>query len=194
MFDRIVGALTFRRGIYNEVEKEHSFTSKAWIFVAVVALLNQLGTQSGFAAQEGPITWLLVSLVNTSFVLLGFTFAVWITSWLGRTVYNAEVDFHEMVRVLGLAYVWNIVGLLGLIALGSPLMQCIINPIAVVAIILGLIAWLIAIREALDLDWIPTITILVLGWIVSMIVRFIGLNILAAMGLTASGMGGFFFY
>jgi hypothetical protein len=89
MFDRIVGALTFRRGIYNKVEKEHSFTSPGYLLRRDY---NQLGTQSGFAAQKAN-NLVIGFTCKCLFVLLGFTFAVWITSWLGRTVYNAEVDF-----------------------------------------------------------------------------------------------------
>ena len=32
--DRIIGALTFRPGIYKEVEKDTSFTTTAWLLVA----------------------------------------------------------------------------------------------------------------------------------------------------------------
>ena len=43
VMDRIIGAFTFRKGIYAEVEKDASFTRTAWIIVAVVAFLNELG-------------------------------------------------------------------------------------------------------------------------------------------------------
>jgi hypothetical protein len=38
MLDRIIGALTFRKGVYAEVEKDKSFYQSAWIIVIVVAL------------------------------------------------------------------------------------------------------------------------------------------------------------
>ena len=34
----------FRKGVYAEVEKDTAFTTTAWIIVAVVAFLNQVGT------------------------------------------------------------------------------------------------------------------------------------------------------
>ena len=44
LINRIIGAFTFRKGVYAEVEEDTSFTTTAWILVAVVAFLNQLGS------------------------------------------------------------------------------------------------------------------------------------------------------
>ena len=46
LVDRIIGAFTFRPGVYSEVEEDSTFTKTAWIIVAVVAFLNQLGSQA----------------------------------------------------------------------------------------------------------------------------------------------------
>ena len=59
--ERIMGAFTFRKGIYAEVERDASFTSTAWILVAVVAFLNQLGANA-----SGEIfNWLVSAVVGT---------------------------------------------------------------------------------------------------------------------------------
>ena len=44
LIERIIGAFTFRKEVYAEVERDTSFTNTAWVLVAVVALLNQLGS------------------------------------------------------------------------------------------------------------------------------------------------------
>ena len=44
--DRIIGAFTFRKGVYAEVEHDASFTTTAYIIVAIVAILNQLGANA----------------------------------------------------------------------------------------------------------------------------------------------------
>ena len=41
--ERIIGAFTFRKGVYAEVEKDTNFTTTAWILVVVVALLTKYG-------------------------------------------------------------------------------------------------------------------------------------------------------
>ena len=54
LINRIIGAFTFRKGVYAEVEKDTAFTMTAWILVAVVAFLNQLGS----AASANLVNWL----------------------------------------------------------------------------------------------------------------------------------------
>ena len=44
--DRILGAFSFRRSVYADVERDASFTSTAWLLVIVVAFLNQLGARA----------------------------------------------------------------------------------------------------------------------------------------------------
>ncbi len=44
LMDRIVGAFTFRRQVYAEVENDTSFTTTAWIIVAIVgAIMGAMG-------------------------------------------------------------------------------------------------------------------------------------------------------
>jgi hypothetical protein len=95
-----------------------------------------------------------------------------------------------MVRVLGLAYVWNVVGFIGIVALISSGLVCILSPITIIAAILGFIAWLVAAKEALDLDWLQTIITLIIGWIVNFIILAIAGFILGVLGLTAASLTG----
>jgi hypothetical protein len=44
LMNRIIGAFSFRREIFREVEQDTAFTSTAWLIVGVVSLLNQLGS------------------------------------------------------------------------------------------------------------------------------------------------------
>ena len=48
LMDRIIAAFTFRKKVYAEVEKDVEFTQTAWILVAVVSLLNQIGQLPNF--------------------------------------------------------------------------------------------------------------------------------------------------
>ena len=43
LVERIIGAFTFRRQVYADVEQDTKFTMRDWLLVAVVAFLNQLG-------------------------------------------------------------------------------------------------------------------------------------------------------
>jgi hypothetical protein len=180
--ERIIGAFTFRQGVYAEVEKDLSFTSTAWLIVIVVSFLNKLGTvdADGFGAR------LIAAVVATIGSVVGFALGALVINWVGRSVFNADVSFDELVRTLGLAYVWQIVGLIGVF---SGFLACLLLPALIVAWILGLIAWFVATKEALDLEWGQTIVTVIIGWLVFVVVGIIFGLILAAVGLTAGVLG-----
>ena len=185
LLQRITGAFTFRKGVYAGVEEDTEFTTTAWIIVAVVALLNQLGSQ----ATSNLGNWLIGAIVGTIFAILGFAVAALVINWVGRAVYKAEVTFNELVRTLGLAYVWQVIGVLGILA---SIAGCLLAPVMIVAVVLMVVAWLIAVKEALDLDWVKTVLTVILGVLAMMAVMVLGLLVLSLLGLGAGVVGGLF--
>ena len=185
--ERIIGAFTFRKGVYAEVEQDTSFTTTAWILVAVVAFLNQIGSN----ASGNLVNWLVGAVVGTIFAVLGFAVAALVINWVGGSVFNADVTFEEMVRTLGLAYVWNVVGVIGIISAFSETLSCILAPLMVIAAVLMVIAWFVASKEALDLEWLQTIVTVVLGWIALIVIMMIAGLVLGMFGLGAAALGGF---
>jgi len=184
--DRIIGAFTFRSGVYKEVEEDTTFTTTAWLLVVVIGFLNQLGSH----ASRNLIGWLGGAVVGTVVVIIAFAVGAFIVNWVGRTVFNAEVTFDELVRTLGLAYVWNIVGVIGILAALSPTLGCLLTPVTVLAAIAGFIAWLVAAKEALDLEWVQTIVTVFLGWVVMAIITIVvGGFVLGLLGLGAAAVG-----
>jgi hypothetical protein len=183
---RIIGAFTFRKGVYAEVEKDTSFTQTAWIIVAVVAFLNQIGSN----ASGNLVNWLVGALGGTIFAVVGFAVAAWVINWVGKTVFKADVTFDEMVRTLGLAYVWQVVGVFGILSAFSAALSCVLAPIMVIAAILLVVAWFIAAKEALDLEWLQTIITVILGWIALIVIVLIGGAILGLLGFGVASIGG----
>ena len=161
--DRIIGALTFRKGIYREVEEDTSFTI---------------------------VGWLGGTVLGTLFAVIGFAVAALVINFVGRTFFNAEVTFEELVRTLGLAYIWGIIGFIGILAAISPALACVLAPASIIAVILGIVAWFVAVKEALDLDWVGTIITVVVGWIVLFLVSAVAGAILGVLGLGVSGLRG----
>ena len=187
LINRIIGAFTFRKGVYAEVEKDTSFTTTAWILVAVVAFLNHLGS---FTFSIG---WLIGAIMIAIFAIFGFAVGVLVINWVGRIVFKADVSFDELVRTLGLAYVWQVIGVLGILAALSEALSCVLAPVQIIAMILMILAWLIAAKEALDLEWVPTIVTVVLGWLAQFVITVVitGL-VLGLFELGAATMGGLF--
>jgi len=186
--ERIMGAFTFRKGIYAEVEQDASFTSTAWLLVTVVSFLNQLGSN----ASRELVNWLVSAVVGTIFAVLGFAVGAFVISWVGKRLFNADVTFEEMVRTLGLAYVWNVVGFIGVLSALSTALSCVLAPVMIIAAIATAVAWFIAAKEALDLDWGQTILTVVLGWVALFIVTAISGVVLGIFGFGAAALGGLF--
>jgi len=98
---RVIGALTFKRAAYADVKKDNSFTITAWGIVVVLILITQLiFNYDSFANKPIQI------LIGGAGYLAGFAFLAFGPSWLGKTLFKADVSFAEMVRTLGLASIW----------------------------------------------------------------------------------------
>ena len=184
--DRIIAALTFKREVYAEVEKDTSFTQTAWLLVAVVAFFSQLGS----SASSNLANWFIGAVVGTIFAVIGFAIGAFVINWVGRTVFNADVTFEELVRCLGLAYIWNIVGVIGILANFSDGLACLLAPVTFIAWILGLISWFVATKEALDLEWVQTAVTVILGWLAVFVVTLIAGMVLGMLGLGVAAVGG----
>ena len=188
LVERIIGAFTFRREVYADVERDTSFTVTAWLLVTVVAFLNQLGTY----ASTDVLKWLGSAIVGTVWAVIAFGVAAYIMNWLGRTLFQADVTFEEMVRALGLAYVWKIVGVVGILAGLADALSCLLAPALVIGWVMLVISWFVAAKEALDLDLVQTIVTVALGWLVFGLIMMLGSAMLSLIGLTARGVGRIF--
>ena len=183
--DRIIGAFTFRKGVYAEVEQDTTFTRTAWLLVIVFVFLNQLGSY----ASEDLFDWLVGTAAGTLAAVAGFAIAAAVINWIGRGIYKADVTFDELVRTMGLATVWTTVGVLGAIVTFVDALSCLLVPVIVVATVALVISWFVAVKEALDLEWGQTIITVIAGFIPWIIIMALTGIILLALGWTASGVG-----
>lgn len=187
LMDRIIKAFTFKREVYAEVEHDTGFTGTAWALVAVIAFLNQLGS---FATADSTGSWLIGTVGGTIVAVIGFALAAYVIAWVGKSMFQADVNFEEMVRTLGLAYVWNIVGVFGVLGAFVPFLTCILTPAICLAAIMGLVSWFIATQEALDLDTGQTAITVIIGWVISFIVTWVGGTILGLLGIAGASILG----
>ena len=187
--DRIIGAFTFRKGVYAEVENDSTFTTTAWIIVAVAALLNQVGAFAS-AGFDNLLGWAGGTVIGTVFAVAAFAIAVAVVNWVGRAVFKAEVTFDELVRTLGLAYVWQAVGVLGVLGAIGAALSCVVAPAQVAAVLAGLVAWFIAAKEALDLEWLQVIITVVIAWFVIIAMTFVAAAVIGLLGFGGAALGG----
>jgi hypothetical protein len=205
--DRIIGAFTFRKEVYAEVEHDTTFTPTAWLLVMVVAFLNQLGSKAPqVAVEELPqafrvypftgssiVNWLGATVVGALFAVIGFWVLAFVANQVARTVFKADVSFDELVRTLGLAYVWQAVGVLGVLRVLSVALSCLAAPLGIAAALLGVAASFIAMREALDLDSAQTIATVILSWLAWAVINLvIGGIVIGMLGFGAFALSGIF--
>ena len=156
--------------------------------MAVVAFLNQIGT---YASSE-LVNWLIGAVVGSIFAVIGFAVAALVINWVGHAVFHADVTFHELVRTLGLAYVWNVIGVFGVLAAFSAALSCILAPVMIIAAIAMVIAWFVATKEALDLEWLQTIVTVIVGWLALIGIMIVAGLVLGLLGVSAAALGGLF--
>ena len=60
LIDRIVGAFTFKKGVYASAANDATFTNSAWLIVMVAVLLSQVGSRA--SSSIGFFHWLLGTL------------------------------------------------------------------------------------------------------------------------------------
>ncbi len=204
LMDRIIGAFTFRKGVYAEVEKDTSFTTTAWAIVAVTALINQI---SGFFAAQSASAAAADFLAETDLgaldmavspfsiisgtlvAVVAFAVGCFVVAWVGKTMFKADVTFEEVVRTMGLANVWGLVGLLGILFSFVPLLLCAISPLLFAASILSIAASAVAVKEALDLEWGQTIVTIIVAWVAIFIINFVVGGLLGVGSAVMSGLG-----
>jgi hypothetical protein len=193
MMDRIMGALTFKQSVYSEAKLDVTFTQNAWLIVAVTAFLAQLGGNAALVQMDaGIVGWLVSTIVGTIFAVGGFALACFVIVWVGKNLFQTITTFEEMVRVLGLAYVWNIIGILGILGAISIALLCVTTPISLLAGLAGLVSFAIALKAALGLEWVQTIVVAVIAWVVIFVVMMIAGGILGILGFGAAAAAGSF--
>lgn len=69
--NRIIGAFTFRRDVYSEVEHDAGFTNSAWVLVVVASFLGQLGANAADGFND-PVGWTLATTIGTLFAIAAF--------------------------------------------------------------------------------------------------------------------------
>ncbi len=95
-----------------------------------------------------------------------------------------------MVRTLGLASVWNVIGFVGAVVGFFPLLACVTWPALLLGVVLLIAAWFMAAKEALDLEWGETIITVIVGVIVWVVIWLVTRGILGLLGLGARVVGG----
>ena len=147
---RMKGAALLHIDTYEEVEADHTATGQAAAVVALVAIAQAIGGagEGGFGIFAGVIS-----------ALLGWLLWAGITYLIGAKLFGGTATWGELLRTIGFAQTPGVLYVLGLI----PVLGGIIRFGVAIWV---LIAGIIAIRQALDINTGKAILTAVLGWLV----------------------------
>lgn len=136
LVERLVGVVTFKAPVYREIAHDSSALPPAAIIVVAVTLL--IGVVSGVLGSSpfGLTGALVVAILGA---LLGWLLGSWLTAFVASKFFQGRTNTAEMLRILGHTYILQIPSIIPVIG-------------GFVALVLGIIATIIAIREAASLD------------------------------------------
>jgi hypothetical protein len=159
--NRMIRAARLESELYEEVEHDQSATGQAAIVVVIAAISSGIAglLRDGIGAAIGGIIGALIGWVLWSAI----------TYFVGKTFFataETQVDMGEMLRVLGFSTTPGVFNFLTFIPILGVLISLVIG-------IWQLIAGVIAVRQALDVDTGRAIGTVIVGWIVQFILGVI---------------------
>ena len=172
--ERVIGALRLDAATYDEIEHDPGALGQSAGVVAAAGVAAAIGSagQGGGGAIGAMLGALLAWVVSTGFV--------WV---VGVYFMKHTSDYKELLRTLGFASAPQLLLVLRFI----PVLGAIV---ALVAWLWGLAAFVIAVRQALDVETVPAILVCVLAVVVQ-IACIVGLMfLLGGMIGGTSGPGG----
>ncbi len=160
MVERIVRLIKLDFSAFREIESDPAATSQAAIIVAVTSFISALGSMAG---AERPFMAFLGSLVMG---IVGWIVWSIVTYVVGKSLFKGGGTLDQMLRVLGYASAPKILGVLAFI-------PCLGWLAALAGAIISLIAGVMAIKEALDVELGTAVVVVIIGWIAMAIVSAI---------------------
>lgn len=170
MIERMVGAAMLDIDTYEEVEHDESATPQAAFVVGIVAVAAAIGGVGGGA--QGLIAGLISAFAGW-LIWSGMTYLI------GTTLFEGKATWGELLRTLGFAQSPGVLYVLGIIPILGGLVKFGVW-------IWLLVAGIIAIRQALDVNTGKAILTALIGWGVYVVFAII-LGLALGIGSRISG-------
>lgn len=152
LFQRMIGAARLDVNTYEEVERDTSATQQALVVVILAAVAGGIGGLDDGGV--GLIGGVIAGIVGWA-VMAAIVYFVG-TRFFGTA--ETQADWGQLARTLGFAYTPSLLNVLGFI----PVVEWIV---AIVVLIWGIAATIIAIRAALDFSTGRAVGTAIVSWI-----------------------------
>lgn len=168
MLARMLRVLKLDSSVYEEVEHDRGATAQAMLVVVLVSIIGALGKILGPGGLKAAIGaaiaalfgWFLMSLVSLA---------------LGK-LFGGKADMGEVLRALGFAYVPQVFGIIPYIG-------------TLLAFVLGIIAWVQALRASLDVSTGIAVLVAIISFVL-LAGLIVVLGLVLGIGAAAFGAGG----
>ncbi|MFX0093269.1 MAG: YIP1 family protein [Candidatus Hodarchaeota archaeon] len=167
LFDRMIRAAKLDASLYEEVEADAFATTQAFIVVILSSICSGIGTAISQALTgKGPLgigTGLIGGVFSAFIVWLAWSL---ITYYVGTSIFGGTASVGELLRTLGFS---NSPGVL----LFFSFIPVLGGLVSFAVWVWGLIATVVAVRQALDFSTGKAIFTCIIGWIVAIILLVI---------------------
>jgi hypothetical protein len=172
---RVIGAMTLNVATYEEVEHDASATVQAGTVVLLASISGAIGWVF-YSGLSGIVTGAIFSLIGW---VIGAT-VVWLIGTKLLPGPKTQADIGQVMRTVGFA---QAPGLLGFVTIIPILGWFIMVGLS----LWSLVAWVIAVRQALDYDdTLRAVLVCVIAWVAMFIVVSIGM-LMFGMSAIAGG-------
>lgn len=158
--ERMFGAAMLSAPTYEEVEHDRGATGQAF----VVVVLGAVATAVGVGLFRGGFLGMLFG--GTVSAVLGWLAWSGVTLFVGTRLFRGRADYGQMLRALGFAQTPQLAMVLAIV----PGLGFVVAPLVFVW---TLVAGIVAIRQALDLDTGKAVLTAVVGWLVMLAITMI---------------------
>lgn len=162
LLGRALAAARLRSDAYEEVEHDERATLQAAVVVGVVAIATAVGDAGAGAG---------AAVVGILSAYLGWLVWAAVTDVVGSRVFGGTATWGELLRTLGFAQAPGALRALGVVPALGPWVE-------ILTFVWLLLAGLVAIRQALDIDTGQALTTAFLAWLV-----YIGLSWLLSLAI-----------
>ena len=165
--------------LYNEVEADASLNRQALMVVIFAAVLSFIGSAVGGLFSSSISTTLLLAVFIAVWTVVGYYIWSYLTWFIGTRFFGGTAEPGELMRTIGYAYAPQWLNVLNFI-------PCVGAILSIVVSIWSLVAGIIAIREALDVDTGKAVITAIIGWLVIFVVTLV---ITGIFGVGMMGLG-----
>jgi hypothetical protein len=181
LIDRMIRAARLDPTLYEEVERDETATTQALLVVVISSLASGIGSALSQAIAGQGATGIGFGLIVGLFSALIVWF-IWafITNLVGTTFLGGTAEFGELLRTLGFSNAPGVLQILSFIPVLGGILSFVVW-------IWGLVAMVVAVRQALDFSTGRAILTCIIGWIVAIVLLTI-IGIVLAIPMVLLGL------